>query len=888
MKHPLFVSPLGRFVLASRFVICLILLWGLALPMQAQVVVKERVEITSEGVPVVASASKQSGSVPRRGPLQGQNFQWSERYHIDGGPTVGFLITRTGYLTLGYKRSQWFNVAPQGEVRVEIQGDSLLRTVTDAFSLGNFAEETIVDSRRCVGIDPDGLSFQYSIYETDFTDGIFQNDTLEIGPDFAVFQVGKVYLGDSLRVTFVTETGEHGNQFSIFGGSFEYSRSENACVIDESFFRWEGVTLSAFFEWTIDHFAISGPLPYKPVLPKDSTNFTVLPRHENDDPVEPFPGRRVRMELDAEGARLGYLRGPDGATGASLDLDLEDANEVWYVAENNDPAVIVDPQPVKLTVSQIGDPGADGEFEFYVGGHTYTVTVEPDTVDFGETGQVTITAIDIDSMEVTLPEATPLLIFTPRNTLIAPDSSVLSPVLFEIPYGAARSGLVRFKTTDPLLLLNEPTLREEEIFTIYFDEQLGVVLDGSGTVTTRNDPRLELEFDKDPDTYLPIKNDLIEVTATITPAPPPGSMVTFELVQADDFTFADSTVAPKMEEVVGKEAKVMIKSQEYWGVVTVKATLVRPGKADLDDEQQLPLDTDNDGIADSWELDPANGGTLAKGGSNQDGNWDDETSPGNTNDGDGLTKLDEYKGALDQGNHLRLTPEMKEVIFDVTQATHGQFAIQEVEQQLGIDVIETQNWFNFRWLGNRAGTPSIPGRRGIVRVIEAGVKEKVRPGGPPLSPRQLIHNGIIIQNGVYTLSGTTQDPATLPTPRQEGIQFGGTPTGVFQAGNFHVTLKFTIKPSGISSPVTTFQSRSRTPSGNPLLSPGATCRGPLNTAIQASTRIRIPWTGLIRTTCCRRALPTTPSIMCRQGSRRTTSSGSTRCTKLGTLLALYD
>jgi len=51
MKHPLFVSPLGRFVLASRFVICLILLWGLALPMQAQVVVKERVEITSEGVP---------------------------------------------------------------------------------------------------------------------------------------------------------------------------------------------------------------------------------------------------------------------------------------------------------------------------------------------------------------------------------------------------------------------------------------------------------------------------------------------------------------------------------------------------------------------------------------------------------------------------------------------------------------------------------------------------------------------------------------------------------------------------------------------------------------------------------------------------------------------
>lgn len=52
----------------------------------------------------------------------------------------------------------------------------------------------------------------------------------------------------------------------------------------------------------------------------------------------------------------------------------------------------------------------------------------------------------------------------------------------------------------------------------------------------------------------------------------------------------------------------------------MKATLVRPGKADLDDEQQLPLDTDNDGIADSWELDPANGGTLAKGGRNQDGN----------------------------------------------------------------------------------------------------------------------------------------------------------------------------------------------------------------------------------------------------------------------------
>ena len=58
MKHPLFVSIPGRFFLALRFVICSILLWGLALPAQAQVVVKERVEITSEGVPVTASASK--------------------------------------------------------------------------------------------------------------------------------------------------------------------------------------------------------------------------------------------------------------------------------------------------------------------------------------------------------------------------------------------------------------------------------------------------------------------------------------------------------------------------------------------------------------------------------------------------------------------------------------------------------------------------------------------------------------------------------------------------------------------------------------------------------------------------------------------------------------
>ena len=280
-------------------------------------------------------------------------------------------------------------------------------------------------------------------------------------------------------------------------------------------------------------------------------------------------------------------------------------------------------------------------------------------------------------------------------------------------------------------------------------------------------PKIELEFDKDPKTYLPLKDDMIEATATITPTPPPGSMVRFELTnftyppnsETDQLQFADGTVAPKDVAVNGNEAKVNLKSTTYWGVVDVKATFTPLAGIIIDDEEQLPVDSDTDGIADSWELDAANGGTLALGGNDQDQNWDDESTrvnTGNRNDGDGFTKLGEYQGVTIGPMHLRMKPPRKEVFMDIFGAAEGAFAIAEVRQQLDLDV--------YQFKGTGIGTPGAMvlnyqgvntqrSNGGKIIVVDDGV-----PAPSPTSGVQRTLNGIVIQNGVYTANSSRRAP----------------------------------------------------------------------------------------------------------------------------------
>ena len=488
-----------------QLVLLLALLLGVAWPAQAQVVIKERVEIKKQET---LSKRQDSPSNTRRGPLKSD---WATPYLIQSGPpdtaiVVGNAVTRTGYLNVAYAVADWLNVPFDGEIHVEVHRDSLLRTVVDTFAIDeNFDQQTLVDAVRCKGFGGPDIDYQLPTFSNRhlFDPFIFQKDSVEIAPDFTLFDAGRLFPGDTVIVSFVTNTGEYANQKGgTFSSAFEYTRLFNECQIDESLFQYQSMELTAYFEWTVDHFDVFDGLLGTPLAQNDSARISIRPMHEDGLTVAPFdPEQMVRMELNDEGARLGYLKGPDGTIAASLDLPFREANgNVFYFANDSDPSVILSPLPVKITVTKIDDELITGDVDFHVGGHTFEIVVVPDTVDFGETGQVTITAIDkTDSTLVSLPNSTPLIIIASNNTLITPDSSTVAPFIV-LPYGEARSGQLQVKVTNPFLPLFEPNIRDASLFTYYFYQD-SVLIGGQGKFIQRYAPMIELEFDRDPDTY---------------------------------------------------------------------------------------------------------------------------------------------------------------------------------------------------------------------------------------------------------------------------------------------------------------------------------------------------------------------------------------------------
>ncbi len=224
---------------------------------------------------------------------------------------------------------------------------------------------------------------------------------------------------------------------------------------------------------------------------------------------------------------------------------------------------------------------------------------------------------------------------------------------------------------------------------------------------------LTLTYDENPDTYLPLENDIIQVTATVSPAISGTAEIEFELTQADEFTFSDGSTGTKTVSFTGSTATVDIKSTTYWGVVKVKATLEG---MPCEDEKQLPTDTDSDGIADSWET------TLGRA-----NNWDEETTTGNTNNGDGFSKLDEYKGVKVDGTYTRLKTDKKEVFMNTSASGQGGFARSGYTGELGLEVPLFAASLNF--YGSYSPT-------GVV-ITDLGVKSAN-------------NNGIVVVNGVYT------------------------------------------------------------------------------------------------------------------------------------------
>ncbi|MEM0961903.1 MAG: hypothetical protein AAGK21_05085 [Bacteroidota bacterium] len=282
-------------------------------------------------------------------------------------------------------------------------------------------------------------------------------------------------------------------------------------------------------------------------------------------------------------------------------------------------------------------------------------------------------------------------------------------------------------------------------------------------------PALAVEFDVDPATYLPVKDDTLTATVRLENVPTGfRSTVALDLIQDYEFTYLDGSTGTRSVPLAGDAARVRLLSQTWWGVATLRASVEGSAPGDtLASEVQVPVDTDGDTIADVWELNPVNGGTLGLGGTNSDGGWNDETSPGNANNGDAFTKLAEYQGVLIGADHRRLQPLSKEVFFDIRSATAGGFVASEVQSQLGITVYTVDGAKNEA--GNSVG-PTTPGANALTyvspttkffggkAVVFVLDENYVGPG-----------DGNVISGGIWAATGTTTQPGG---PNLYSLTFG--------------------------------------------------------------------------------------------------------------------
>ena len=370
------------------------------------------------------------------------------------------------------------------------------------------------------------------------------------------------------------------------------------------------------------------------------------------------------------------------------------------------------------------DNGGLFQINFHLGPPaSLAVVAEPDSLNLGDVSVLSVEGRDEEDATVPLPPDVTLDLTLDQGggTIgFLRWNGVEAVVLGGVPASDVDAGLVEVVASEPQV----PTLTPPgETSALRVQEEKGLVEEGqppvnsmggetlltvtaaladdpsvTGSVTVvvmTTSPSLELTFALngspiDPATYLPSKDDIIEVTARLVGGPPDATGdVTFELAQADDFEF-DGTggSGPVSVPLQNGEATISIKSLTWWGVATVQADYDLDG-VPLMVDQQIPVDSDGDLIADAWE--DANGG-RSLGGNPDDRDWNEETSAGNANDGDSFSKLAEYQGVLRGGAHVGLLPTEKEVFLDIRGASAGAFVVTELESQLGLKVYEVEGW----------------------------------------------------------------------------------------------------------------------------------------------------------------------------------------------------
>ncbi len=527
------------------------------------------------------------------------------------------------------------------------------------------------------------------------------------------------------------------------------------------------------------------------------TMFVNIGSRQEDGSSAPNPPL-VDISLDPTSSSHGYLLGPGGIQGASLS-NVDPDSAVRYVVTDVPPTL----EEGKIFVDMVGDTSVSGEGSFWLTDGALVATADPNPVAFSDTSFVTVQVWDSDQPDFIPPQIDILWDGDHNGELVWMESdggpwTILQTAGFNgfygVPYDVVDPDAPAGPTVQRIAFISDSAAAEQSVVT-----NLKVRRDYRTTPLQIDILDIVLTVDVGPD-YLPMADSIIGVTIRVPSksASSPGYSVVLKVLNYDYGDGAETFTIRDDEDHVGFRVapdgmiSTYMTSHQYWGVATVIATIVGPSYSELKgvaDTVSFPQDVDMDGIADSWE--DSNGGrslinpTLVCDSPSTDCDdieWDEEISTGNAHDGDGLSKLREYTGVKIGGVFSRLDPTKKEIFLDADSTTVGDFVLQNLTSQLDIRVYGVGGLIVGGELVPDGSAPleyqmkrqDYDPRKNYLRVVDRGVAHK----GSGLSDSFRQENGIVVQEGVYTIGGVSTGCPSQPycQPRHGGaVVLGRTP-----------------------------------------------------------------------------------------------------------------
>lgn len=155
-----------------------------------------------------------------------------------------------------------------------------------------------------------------------------------------------------------------------------------------------------------------------------------------------------------------------------------------------------------------------------------------------------------------------------------------------------------------------------------------------------------------------------------------------DFIKSSEATYANEAYFESVK--VNNNFKLRLKSYDYGGIVRLSAVInlvdddnleIR-AKSMIDKSYKLviPIDNNNNGIADAWEFDEQ---ILSN---NYSKNWDEEVKPDNGNSGDNICLFDEYRGFVvedkEAKKYLRFSSNKKELVVYVPEKAHSKAVLE--------------------------------------------------------------------------------------------------------------------------------------------------------------------------------------------------------------------